>query len=310
MLAPIPPRRAARCARRRAPDRGGHLPHENQGTQSRDQELHRRSSGRRRSPDLALRRLRRGHVDRGRLLPRSRACCRGCLRSAVRTKGTPGIRGSAQATHCKGKSADILHRQDLPSHADVPAPGARFHIRPHIISAKSDWGRHTGSFPEATSGNRGCTRDLSCETRAGQTSVRSIHPLMILKPALFLRMSGTMIVAALVVILQILATGREREVVSANPPRRNVDARRIGLQEGLRVSRTVQFQHPVGISERTGNFPITDRFAQIRCVLSVCELEETAHHVCLLLDGLQRALPEAASRVRPPWRGHPHSPLG
>lgn len=152
MLAPIPPRRAARCARRRAPGRGGHLPHENQGTQSRDQELHRRSSGRRRSPDLALRRLRRGHVDRGRLLPRSRACCRGCLRSAVRTKGTPGIRGSAQATHCCALSVCAL--EETAHHVCLLLDGLQRALQGALLELSDGTG--VNSEPRCQRQLRGC----------------------------------------------------------------------------------------------------------------------------------------------------------
>ena len=62
------------------------------------------------TPDLALRRVRSGHVHRGRLLPRPRACRVQHARRCIGAACIAGVRGSAQAAHGARQSAGVLHR--------------------------------------------------------------------------------------------------------------------------------------------------------------------------------------------------------
>ena len=77
-----------------------------------------------RSPHLPVRRLRRRHVDRGRLLPRLRARADRRPRQRRRQDRAAGVRGAAQAAHQAGDRAGVLYRLRLPPAAAPAATAA------------------------------------------------------------------------------------------------------------------------------------------------------------------------------------------
>ena len=99
---------------------------------------------RRRPPHLALRRLRRRHVDRGRLLPRPPAARVDLTDHAAVARRAAGLRGPAQAAHrpqvsrwpgCSARSSTTRR---------AAATGPRLRLRPHAVPAEGGRGGDTG----------------------------------------------------------------------------------------------------------------------------------------------------------------------